>query len=252
MPRQRKKYGINVKNPLSLPVSVRIKSKAGALDQGNGYETWRKIRPGDTIYIPLKASVQVEVDVHIDRYDETGQCHKLGDGGWEQVDHKDLVLQVEAKPIVLTGSWQGSNGQGAASSKRWHVIVVWKVPPDHVGDLKRVSFDLSPMEPGAGARCMLKYPGYQQVFPQSGHVSFNGKAAIHGGQEVKVYGRSIDGGIVDVTATITGEEWPLVRKPRVTRVPEHITEGKPKQEVGEPIRSLGEMIEEMKKEEVPV
>jgi len=49
------------------------------------------------------------------------------------------------------------------------------------------------------------------------------------------------------------EEWPLVRKPRVTRVPEHITEqGKPKQEVEEPIRSLGDMIEEMKKEEEEV
>lgn len=94
MPRQRKKYGINIKNPLSLPVSVRIKSKTGALHTGDGYETWRTIRPNGTIYIPLKGNGQVEVDVQIIRYDDTGQTHNLGEGGWEHVDHKDLTPQT--------------------------------------------------------------------------------------------------------------------------------------------------------------
>lgn len=99
MPRQRKKYGINIKNPLSLPVSVRIKSKSGALHTGDGYETWRTIRPNDTIYIPLKGNGQVDFDVQIIRYDATGQTHNLGDGGWEQVDHKDLAPQtIPQKP----------------------------------------------------------------------------------------------------------------------------------------------------------
>jgi len=99
MPRQRKKYGINIKNPLSLPVSVRIKSKTGALHTGDGYETWRTIRPNGTIYIPLKGNGQVDFDVQIIRYDDTGRTHNLGDGGWEHVDHKDLAPQtIPQKP----------------------------------------------------------------------------------------------------------------------------------------------------------
>jgi len=99
MPRQRKKYGINIKNPLSLPVSVVIKSKTGAMHTGDGYETWRTIRPNDTIYIPLKGSGQVDIDVRIIRYDDTGQTHNLGEAGWEQVDHKDLVpLTIPQRP----------------------------------------------------------------------------------------------------------------------------------------------------------
>lgn len=84
----RKKHGININNPLSLPVQVRVKSETGALRTGDGKETWRTIRPGCTVYLALKGSAEVDITVYIVRYDQTGQEHRVGPAEFEHTEHK--------------------------------------------------------------------------------------------------------------------------------------------------------------------
>lgn len=97
----KKKHGVNIKNPLALPVQVRVKSETGALRTGDGKETWRIIRPGDTIYIPLKGSAEIDVEVHIIRYDETGRENRVGKASWEHTGHKASTggKDVPARPV---------------------------------------------------------------------------------------------------------------------------------------------------------
>jgi len=97
----RKKHGVNIKNPLKLPVRVKVKSATGALRTGTGKETWRTIRPGETIYISLKGSAEIDVEAEVIRYDETGQEHKVGDAQWEHTDHKPSTgaKAILARPV---------------------------------------------------------------------------------------------------------------------------------------------------------
>ena len=81
----KKKFGIKITNPLPLAVSVRIKCPTGALHTGDGKETWRTIKPGETLNIPTKGRAEVDVIVHIIRYDELGNPKKIGDGGFRPV-----------------------------------------------------------------------------------------------------------------------------------------------------------------------
>ena len=97
----RKKHGVNIKNPLSLSVQVRVKSATGALRQGDGKETWRTIRPGCTIYIPLKGSAEIDIEVYIVRYDEAGQETRVGLAEWEHTEHKSSTggTTVPERPV---------------------------------------------------------------------------------------------------------------------------------------------------------
>jgi len=84
----RKKHGINIHNPLALPVQVRLKSETGALRNGDGKESWRVVRPKDTIYVGLKGSCQVDIEVYIIRYSEIGTETRVGQAGFEHTKHK--------------------------------------------------------------------------------------------------------------------------------------------------------------------
>ena len=79
------KTGIKITNPLSLPVSVRIKCPTGALRTGDGKETWRTVKPGETLYVPTKGKCEVDITVHVIRFNEVGDPVKLGDGGLQPV-----------------------------------------------------------------------------------------------------------------------------------------------------------------------
>lgn len=89
----KRKTGVKITNPLPLPVSVIIKSPTGALHTGDGKETWRTIKPGETLYIPTKGRAEVDIDVGIMRYDPVGNSSKIGDGSWEHVATKRALPQ---------------------------------------------------------------------------------------------------------------------------------------------------------------
>ena len=92
----RLKTGVRITNPLSLPAHLRIKSLTGALRTGDGKETWRTIKPGETLYIPTKGRAEIDIDVSIIRYDEVGNPKKVGDGGFRPV--QQLASGKKAAP----------------------------------------------------------------------------------------------------------------------------------------------------------
>ena len=81
----KRKFGIKITNPLTLAVSVIIKSPTGSLHTGDGKETWRTIKPGETLYIPTKGRCEVDINPAVVRYDEVGSPIKLGDAGFRSV-----------------------------------------------------------------------------------------------------------------------------------------------------------------------
>jgi len=91
--------------------------------------------------------------------------------------------------------------------------------------------------------------GVEQTIEGWGTWDFD--ITIPSGHSVVVDVKSTDGSYIEVDATIIGEEWPATIG--TDRLPEKPTEPeKPKEKKAEPVRSLGDMIEEMKREEVKV
>lgn len=88
---KKRRYGVKIKNPLRLPVFAIIRSKTGAIRSGamNGKETTRQIGPGEEIFVATKGSCELDIDIGIIRYDETGMTKKLGNGDAIHVDHRD-------------------------------------------------------------------------------------------------------------------------------------------------------------------
>lgn len=89
--RQKRKYGVKIRNPLKLPVSAWIRCKSGALRPGamDGTETIREIRPGEEIFISTKGSCELDIDFRIIRYDEVGNSSIVGHGDGKLVGHTD-------------------------------------------------------------------------------------------------------------------------------------------------------------------
>jgi len=90
---KKRRYGVKVKNPLKLPVIAHIKSETGAIRGGamNGKESRRQIGPGDEIFVATKGSCELDIDIHIIRYDETGMTQMLGRGDAAHVDHRNAM-----------------------------------------------------------------------------------------------------------------------------------------------------------------
>jgi len=108
------KTGIKITNPLSMPVSVIIKCPTGALRWGNGKETCRIVKPGETLDIPTKGKCEVDITVHIIRYNEVGDKVKIGDGALcirlpnpkpvpERAPEPEDVKETEEAPLRSLG-----------------------------------------------------------------------------------------------------------------------------------------------------
>ena len=86
--KRKTRYGVTIKNPLSLPVKVIITSGTGALYTGSRYSTERIIKPGQSVFIPMKGTAEVKIDTVIIRYDEKGDPVELGTAGWRKTGHR--------------------------------------------------------------------------------------------------------------------------------------------------------------------
>jgi len=246
----KRKTGIKITNPLTLPVSVRIHSPTGALHTGDGKDTWRTIKPGETLSIPTKGRAEVDIDVHIIRYDEVGNPNMLGVGGWQPIVTiaKQSKTPVKAGPVMLLGRGEVRNG-------RWRNIKTWDISPGFSGLLKAISIGLTG---DAEARVEV---GLNKVHKarQDTTLNYQNNMWLAAGEVVKVRGRSKNGNGGTVDVSIAGELFPVgtaghPAEKKATRGPGSAPEKKPKKEPEEtPLRSLGDLIEEMeKREEVKV
>ncbi len=240
----KRKFGIKITNPLPLAVSVIIKCPTGALHTGDGKETWRTIKPGQEIYIPTKGRAEVDIDVHIIRYDELGNQKKVGDGGFRPVQQPASGKKAapQAGPVLVAKREDVKSG-------RWLTVAEWTITRGFAGLLHAITIQL---DGDCSAQVIISQDKPISVRKDT-TLSYHQPTWINKGESVRVKAHAIKGGKGSCSVMIQGELYPTgtavpaEKAPRTA--PEHITEEKKKKEPEPELRSLGDMIEDMRKRE---
>ncbi len=230
--------GLRIKNPLSLSVWVLIKD-------GQAFDITRTLKPGQEIYITLPHQGDYDVETKILRFDEAGQSKVLGAGGWQ------ATSTVVAKPnrVPQAGPVLVAE-QKDVKSRRWVTVAEWLITKEFSGVLNAISIQL---DGDCEAQVILPNNKTTKVRKDT-TLSYPNNTWLNKGEAVRVKARSKIGNKGSAHVMIQGELYPVGTPVRVDRrpgpAPEHITEKKPRKEPEEtPLRSLGDMIEEMKKRE---
>lgn len=230
---KKNRSGIRVKNPLPMSVEVDI-------TDDHGFGTCRTLRPGAEVYVKVPQQGDYDVKVGILRYDHTGKASMLGDASWEEVS----TAVPKSSPAAVAGP-RIIHGKKALNCRRWKNVVTWKIPQGFSGQLMAISIKLS-----GDAEARVDLPGNRKPNRVIQDITLPYKnLSLNTGQTVWVKGRSIIGNDGMVEVMMQGQLYPVGSPVPVRKgSPEHITEKKPR-EPEEPIRSLGEMMEEMEKRE---
>jgi|GEM_PF-5561417 len=230
--------GLKITNPLSRAVRVRINSATGALHIGDGKETWRTIKPGETLYIPTKGKCELDITVHIVRYNEVGDPVQLGYGALVPVPRRE---KIKAGPVLISG-------QRDLKSGRWVIVAQWVITKERSGVIRAVSIQLDRdceaqviiglPDPPVKVKADTRLRDWQTVELHQKEVWLNE------GESVKVKAHAVGGGKGICQVIIRGELYHIGKapKPAPERVPEPDTEETP-------LRSLGDMLDAMKKSE---
>jgi len=239
---KRKGHGIRIKNPLSLSVWVLIKD-------GQGFDITRTLRPGQEIYVTVPHLGDYDVETRILRYDQTGQIKVLGEASWQstQTVAANPKSVPKAGPILIAK-------QKDVKARRWVTIAEWPITKGFFGRLNAISIQL---DGDCEAQVILPHNKSTKV-KQDTNLSYQNNTKINKGEAGRVKARSHIGNKGTAHVMIQGELYPVGTPVPATsstlRDAEHITERKPRKEPAEPpLRSLGEMMEEMReREEVKV
>lgn len=238
----RRPPAIRIKNPLRLTVEVTI------LD-GQGFSACRTLKPGTEVYVKVPHAGDYDIKTSIIRYDETGNVVRLGEGDCQPL----AVPPMGVNPRPAAGP-RIEHNKCDVSDRRWRNVVIWNIPQGFAGLLNLISIQLS-----GDAEARIELPGQAPYKARKDtSMSFQNNVWVNAGQVLRVKGRSRagNGGTVDVI--IQGQFYPVgtavPAEPTPVGAPGHITEKKPRKEPEvPPLRSLREMIEEMKeREEVKV
>ncbi len=233
-------YGIRVKNPLPNPVKVEVVD-------GKTIVRDTVIEPGRTKFIKLDKAGSYDVRTTI-LDNQLGTAYdELGPAGITVVSHED-VEPLPGKPVLIQHSTE-------VLFKFWRDVIVRKVPPGTVFELKAVEID--PIE-GAAWRLKISKPGDGKnggdITMISAPTTFNG-LMLTGGEIVKLQARSANGDTVKVAGRISGIETLVNSRQTVDGEPVAIPKVVPHVEEPEPeveVRSLADMFEDMRKKEIPV
>ena len=141
-------------------------------------------------------------------------------------------------------------GQKDVKSRRWVTVAEWLITKEFGGLLQAISIQLSG---DCEAQVIISKKKPTQV-KQDTTLQYQNNTWLHKGESVRVKARSHIGNTGSAHVMIQGELYPVGTAVPVgklsKRAPEHITEKKPRKEPEEPpLRSLGDMIEDMKKRE---
>jgi len=230
--------GIRIKNPLSLSVWVLI-------NDGQGFDMTRTLRPGQEIYVKVPHLGDYDIKAEILQYDKTGQSEVLGDGAWESTPTVAVKPKMAPQPGPALIA-----GQKDVKSRRWVNVAQWLITKEFAGLLKAISIQLSG---DCEAQVIITKTKPTRV-KQDTTLQYQNNTWLNKGESVRVKARSHLGNAGSAHVIIQGELYPVgtpVHAGKVPkRAPEHITEKKPRKEPEEPpLRSLGDMIEEMRKRE---
>jgi len=229
---------IRIKNPLSLAVEILVKDD-------KDFATYRTLKPGAEVYVKVPLQGDYDIVPKILRYDETGQSKVLGEGGWQSTS----TVAVKPKKTTQPGPVLVAEHKNV-KSRRWVIVAEWLITKDFSGVLHAISIQL---DGDCEAQVILPNNKTTKV-RQDTSLSYPNDTWLHKGEAVRVMARLKIGNKGSAHVMIQGELYPVGTRVRVDRrpgpAPEHVTEKKPGKEPEEtPLRSLGDMIEEMKKRE---
>jgi len=241
----KKGHGIRIKNPLRLTVEVTILDGNAKKRISPSFSTCRTIKPGAEVWVKVPQPGQYDIKTSIIRYDEVGEVIRLGDGDWQhapQPPGQPIPKQPQPGPIFITESI-------TVDSQRWRTVAEWLVLKGFMGELRAVNIELTG---DCEARVILPSHPTKTVIADT-TLTWQTPVLLHKGEAVRVKARSRLGNQGRATIIIQGE---LHAIPVPTGVgPEHsvsaqVTEEKPTEEPEETeLRSLGDLIEDMRKEE---
>jgi len=244
------KTGLKITNPLSRAVRLRITSPTGALHTGDGKETWRTIKPGETLNIPTKGKCELDITVHIVRYNEVGDPVKLGDGALVPVAQP---AGVKPNPKAAGPGPVQISEQRNLKSGRWAIVAQWVITKGRSGIIRDVLIQLdgdcealviidrhAPVKVKADTR-KSRRRGWQTVQKD---------VWINEGESVKVKAHAVGGGQGICQVIIRGELYHIEKGKSPKPAPERVPEPDKTEET--PLRSLGDMLDAMKKSEEEV
>jgi len=239
-----KGHGIRIKNPLRLTVEVTILDAQFQKNPMTGFSTCRTLRPGAEVYVKVPQPGEYDIKTSIIRYDETGQTIRLGDADWEPVATAGAPPRMTPKagPVL-------QSGQKELKSRRWVTVAEWLIPKGFAGELKGITLQLD-----GDCEAQIILPNSKPTsIDKDIAVSYQQGTWVNKGEAVRVKARSRLGNGGTANVMIQGTLYPVgtqVPGKVSKRAPEQVTEKKPRKEPEEPpLRSLGDMIEEMRKEE---
>ena len=234
----KKGLGIRIKNPLNLSVQVLIKD-------GKSFDTIRTLKPGAELYLPVKKPGEYDVQTRILRYDEAGQSKIVGDGSWQTTP----TVAVKPKLVPQAGP-SLTSGKKDVKSRRWVTVAQWLIPKGFAGLLQAISIQL---DGDCEAQVILPNDKPKKV-DRDTTLSYQNNTWLQKGEAVRVKGRSHVGNKGTIHVMIQGEFYPVgtavpAKEKAAKRPGSPPGEKKTKEPEEPPLRSLGDMIEEMKKEE---
>jgi len=196
-------------------------------------------------YVQVPNPGDYDIKTSIIRYDETGQVIKLGDGDWQHTTAPNPLApkQPASGPILLSESIE-------VESRRWRTVVGWRIPKGFFGELRAINIQLT-----GDCEVRVILPSHpSKTVKADTTLSWSTAVLLHSGETAMVRARSGLGNQGTAQVIIQGELHAIpVAGVATEKKPRKAPEKKPREETEEPLRSLGEMIEEMKKrEEVPV
>ena len=227
---KKNRLGIRIKNPLPKAVLVDI------LD-GKGYGTCRTLHPGGEVYVKVPHPGDYDVKTTILRYDETGQSHSLGETSWDEVTTvaPKSSPAPAAGPIIL-------HQTSTLHNRRWKNIISWNIPFDCTGLLMAISIQIT-----GDVEARVDLPNtLPQIAREDTTLAYKNSKPLKPGQTVRVKGRGKVGNGGTIEVMLQGQLTPDGTKIPTDKQP---TEAKRRQPEQPPIRSLGELMDEMEKRE---
>ena len=241
----KKGHGIRIKNPLRLTVEVTILDGNAKKGISPSFSTCRTIKPGAEVWVKVPQPGQYDIKTSIIRYDEVGEVIRLGDGDWQHapVPGQPVSKQPQPGPVFITESI-------TVDSRRWRTVAEWLVLKGFVGEVRAINIQLTddceaqvifPNTPGKTVRANTTLKPSTPVLLQKGEavrVKARSKLGNQGTAQVIIQGE---------LHAVPGVPAGVVRGPSA---PVQLTEEKPTEKPEETeLRSLGELIEDMRKEE---
>lgn len=233
-------YGIRVWNPLPKPVRVEV-------IEGKTILRETTVEPHTTKFITLKKAGSYDVRTTILDSQLGTAYEELGLASFNLTGHQD-IKEPRWKAVSLANTTE-------LNFKFWRDIVTWKVTPGCLSELMAV--EIKPSD-GAVWRIKVMKPGDGRaggtLIKLERTTTFSG-LTFTGGQIIKLQAKSVNGNKVSVSGRIAGQEIEVDEglSPTAEELAPAADVAVPAEEEPEvTVRPLADMLEEMRKKEVPV